>query len=207
MWSCTSAPAATSTGREGRDHWWHELMAEGQRQLPGRAARFRASAVHPLHLGHDRQAERHCAHHRRLLRRHLHHQQVGLRSEGRRHLLVHRRHRLGHRAQLHRVRSAAERRDRADVRRRAQLAGVRSLLGDHREAQGQHPLHRADGDSHLHQVGQRMAEEARPEQPSLAGHRGRAHQSRGVDVVSRSDWRQSLPDRGYLVADRDRHAS
>ena len=34
-----------------------------------------------------------------------------LRSEGRRHLLVHRRHRLGHRPQLHRVRSAAERRD------------------------------------------------------------------------------------------------
>ena len=40
-----------------------------------------------------------------------------------------------------------------DVRRRAQLAGVRSLLGDHREAQGQHPLHRADGDPHLHASG------------------------------------------------------
>ena len=47
-----------------------------------------------------------------------------------------------------------------DVRRRAELSGLRSLLGDHREAQGQHPLHRADGDSHLHQVGRRVAEEA-----------------------------------------------
>ena len=37
--------------------------------------------------------------------------QVGLRSEGRRHLLVHCRHRLGHRAQLHRLRAAAEWRD------------------------------------------------------------------------------------------------
>ena len=32
-------------------------MAEAQRQLSGRAARFRASAVHPLHLGHHRQAK------------------------------------------------------------------------------------------------------------------------------------------------------
>ena len=38
-----------------------------------------------------------------------------------------------------------------------------------------------------------------------AGHRGRAHQSRGVDVVSRGDWRESLPDRRHLVANRDRH--
>ena len=37
----------------------------------------------------------------------------------------------------------------------------------------------------------------------LAGHRGRAHQSRGVDVVSRGDWRQSLSHRRYLVANRD----
>ena len=35
--------------------------------------------------------------------------------------------------------------------------GPRPLLGDHREAQGQHLLHRADGDPHLHQVGRTVA--------------------------------------------------
>ncbi len=86
---------------------------QGQRQLSGRRTRLRASALHPLHLGHHRKAKGHRAHHRRLLRRNLYHHQVGLRSEGRRHLLVHRRHRMGHRPQLHRLRSAAEWRDRA----------------------------------------------------------------------------------------------
>ena len=41
-------------------------------------------------------------------------------------------------------------------------------------------------------------------QPAPAGHGRRADQSRSVDVVSRSDRRQPLPDRRYLVADRDR---
>ena len=27
---------------EGRDHWWHELMADGRRRVPGRAAGQRA---------------------------------------------------------------------------------------------------------------------------------------------------------------------
>ena len=190
--------------REGRDHWWHELMADASDNCPAEPL----DSEHPLYIlytsGTTGKAEGHRAHHRRLLGRDVHHQQMGLRSEGRRHVLVHRRHRLGDRAQLHRVRSAAERRDRADVRRRAELAGVRSLLGDHREAQGQHALHRANRDPHLHQVGRRVAEEARPEQPAPAGHGGRADQSRSLDVVSRSHRRQPLPDRRYLVADRDR---
>ena len=83
---------------------------DGLRRLSRRAARRRAPALHPLHLRNHRQAEGRGAHHRRLFRRHLPHHEVGLRSQGRRHLLVHRRHRLGHRAQLHRLRTAAERR-------------------------------------------------------------------------------------------------
>ena len=47
-------------------------------------------------------------------------------------------------------------------------------------------------------------EEARPVEPAPAGHGRRADQSRGVDVVSRGDRRRPLPDRRYLVADRDR---
>ena len=47
---------------------------------------------------------------------------VRLRLSRRRHLLVHRRRRLGHRPQLHRLRPARQRRDHGDVRGRAQLS-------------------------------------------------------------------------------------
>ena len=47
---------------------------------------------------------------------------VRLRLPRRRHLLVHRRCRLGHRPQLHRLRPARQRRDHADVRGRAELS-------------------------------------------------------------------------------------
>ena len=41
----------------------------------------------------------------------------------------------------------------------------------------------------------------------LLGQRGRGHQSRGLDVVSREGRRRPLPDRRYLVADGDRRRS
>jgi hypothetical protein len=70
---------------------------------PGRHLRAgvgfrRASAVHPLHLGFDRQAQGRAAFHRRLpARRHPFHG-VGVRRQSRfRRLLVHRRRRLDHR--------------------------------------------------------------------------------------------------------------
>ncbi len=82
------------------------IDGEGFRRLSGRAARLRASALHSLHLRHDRQAQGRGAHHRWIFRGHVPHLQVRFRSEGRGHLLVHRRHRMGHRPQLHRVRTA-----------------------------------------------------------------------------------------------------
>ena len=54
----------------GRDHWWHELDGRRLGRLPRRAARQRASALHPLHVGIDRQAQGHPPHHRRLPARH-----------------------------------------------------------------------------------------------------------------------------------------
>ena len=51
---------------EGRDVWWHEEIERRRADCPRRAVRRRAPAVPPLHLGHDRQAEGHPAHHRRL---------------------------------------------------------------------------------------------------------------------------------------------
>ena len=73
-----------------------------------------------------------------------------------------------------------------------------------REVQRHDPLHCADGDPRVHEVGRRVAREARPVDASAARHGRRADQSRGVDVVPRGHRRQALPDRGHLVADRDR---
>ena len=88
----------------------------GDRRVPRRARGGRAPAVHPLHLGLDRAAEGRGAHHGRLPRLRLDDARVRLRLPRGRRLLVHRRCRLGHRPQLHRLRPARERRDHADVR-------------------------------------------------------------------------------------------
>jgi hypothetical protein len=55
--------------------------------------------------------------------------QVRVRLPRRRRVLVHRRRRLGHRPQLHRLRPAGQRRHHADVRGRADLSGCGPLLG------------------------------------------------------------------------------
>ena len=65
--SCSSARRATATMVAGRDLDWVETVAAAA------AARLRAgegdrSALHPLHVGHDRPAQGRGARHRRLLR-------------------------------------------------------------------------------------------------------------------------------------------
>ena len=59
---CGTEPDMT----EGRDLWWHDLMAEGRPRLSGRAGRFRAASLLAVYIGHHRQAEGDHAHHRRL---------------------------------------------------------------------------------------------------------------------------------------------
>ena len=56
-------------GRDGsgRDVWYHEAAAKVTARVPVRADERGGSAVHPLHLGLDRQAEGRAAHHRRLI--------------------------------------------------------------------------------------------------------------------------------------------
>ena len=117
-----SAPAATVDMEAGRDVWYDEAAASVSRRLPARADERRRPAVHPLHLRLDRQAQGRAAHHRRLSGLRLDDAPVRLRLPRRRHLLVHRRRRLGHRPQLHRLRPARQRRDHADVRGRAELS-------------------------------------------------------------------------------------
>ena len=127
-----------------------------------RGVRLRAPALRHVHLGHDRQAEGHPAHDRRLPGRHVVHALGGLRPQGRRRLLDRGRHRLGDRPLLHRLRAAGERHDVGDVRGHAGHASQGPLVGDHREVQDHPALLRADGDPHLHEVGRGHPGEVRP---------------------------------------------
>ena len=86
------------------------------------AGRLRAHALPALHLGDDGQAQGHHAHDRRLPPRHELHPRDGLRHQARRRVLVRRRHRLGDRPQLHRLRAAGQRDDRRPVRGHARHA-------------------------------------------------------------------------------------
>ena len=187
-----------------RDYWWHELMA-------GTSAECDAAELdceHPLYIlytsgstGKPKGVLHTTA---GYLLGTLMTRPLGLRSQGRRHLLVHGRRRLGDRAQLHRLRPARRRRHRRDVRRSPELARRGPLLADHREIPGQHSLHRADRDPCLRQMGRPVAGKVRSLEPAALGISRRADQSRGVDVVPASDRPGPLPHRRHLVADRNR---
>ena len=90
-----------------------------------------------------------------------HHEIFDLKRDTRR-LLVRRRHRLGHRPQLHRLRAALQRRLERPLRGHAGLPGPRPLVGDRRALRRDDPLHRADGDPRAHEVGAGARAEARP---------------------------------------------
>ena len=114
-----------------------------------------------------------------------HHYVFDLKPETRR-LLVRRRHRLGHRAQLHRLRAALQRRDERALRGDARLPGQGPLVGDRRALRGDDPLHGADRDPRAHEVGARARGEARSLVAAPARHGRRADQPGGVDVVPAS---------------------
>ena len=159
--SSSATPATTCEMREGRDVWCDEALAAADPDCPRRAARRRAPAVHPLHVRLDREAEGHPAHDRRLPDRRRVDAQARLRPQARvGRLLVRGRRRLGHRPLLHRLRPARQRRDVGDVRGRARLPAQGHLVGDRRALRRDDPLHRADRDPRLHEVGRRARRQA-----------------------------------------------
>jgi hypothetical protein len=175
-----------------------------ERRLQAGQARLRAPALRALHQRLDGKAQGHPPHDRRLSHLRDDHLPRDLRPQGGRYVLVHRRHRLGHRSLLRRLRDPGERRDHADVRGHADPPRARSLLGHHRAAPRHRLLHRPDGDPHLHPAGRRASPQARPVLAASARHRRRAHQPRGLDVVPPGHRGTPLPDRGHVVADGDR---
>ena len=147
------------TGRTSPGRGARPVVARRRRppaRAHGPAVRRRAPAVHPLHLGHHRQAQGHPAHHRRLPDPGVLDPPRGLRPQARdRRLLVHGRHRLGHRAHLHRLRPALQRRHPGHVRGHAGHPHRGRFWEIDRAVQGHDPLHRAHRDPHVHEVGRR----------------------------------------------------
>ena len=159
---CEGRRRRPADGRVGADAGGPRPLvprADGRRLggLPARAARQRASALHPLHQRHDGEAEGRRPHHRRLPPARGLQRAVGVRPEGGGHLLVHRRHRLGDGAQLRRLRPAGERRHERHVRGRAEPPAARPPLADHRRSRRHGLLHRADGDPRVREMGRGVA--------------------------------------------------
>ena len=142
-----------------RDLWYHDAAAVVTDGMPVRAHARGRSAVHPLYVGLDRPAQGRAAHLGRLSRLRVDDASIRVRLSRRRRLLVHRRRRLGHRPQLHSLWAARQRRHHADVRGRAELPGQFAVLERHRQAQGQHLLHRADRDPRTDAKRRRAGEE------------------------------------------------
>ena len=156
------------------------------RNVRARVDGRRGPALHPLHVGHHREAQGHHAHDRRLSHAGRVHAQVRVRPAARhRRVLVHGRRRLGDRPLVHRVRTAREPRDVGALRRHARLSRQGSVLVDRREVQGHDLLHRADRDPNVHEVGRRVPGRARPLVAAADRHRRRTDQSRGVGLVLR----------------------
>ncbi len=72
------------------------------------------------------------------------------------------------------------------------------------QAPGQHLLHRPDRHPLADARGRCPGEAQQPRQPARARQRRRADQPGGVALVLPRGGRGALPDRGHLVADRDR---
>ena len=83
--------------------------------------------------------------------------------------LVHSRYRLGHRAHLHRLRAAVQRRHPGGLRGHTELAQRAPALRDHRKVRCHNLLHGADTDPDVHEVGPRDSRRPRPVQPATAG--------------------------------------
>ena len=188
----------------GRDVWWHDAVANQPDTCEPTWVERRASAVHPLHVGLDRQAEGRPAFDGRLPAAGDPDDEVDVRLQADRRLLVHGRRGLGHRPHVHRLRPAGVRRDRDRVRGRADVSGRRPLLEDDPGPQGHGVLHGAHGDPLADQGRRRPAEEIRPVVAAHPRHGRRADQSGSVDVVLPDGRRLALPDRRHVVADRDR---
>ena len=196
--------------RAAHDRWARRVVARRRARagldLRARDHGRRGPALHPLHQRHHGQAEGDRPHHGRLPRRHGDDAPLGLRHPRGRRVLVHRRHRVDHRAQLHRVWAARQRLHGRDVRGGAQPPGQRPAVVAGRQVRCDDLLHGAHGHPDLHALGHGAAGAPRPLVVAAARHRGRADQPRGVDVVPRQSRRRRCAARSWTPGGRPRPA-
>ena len=165
-------------------------------------------AEHPLFIlytvGLDGHAEGRPAHHRRLPALRARHGQVRVRPARRRRPLLHGRHRLDHRPQLHRLRPAR--------------CGVTSILFEglptypepdrYWQVVEKHKattdLHRADRHPQPHRPGRRVGRQARHADAARDGLGRRADQRQQLALVLREGRQEPQPAGRHVVADRDR---
>ena len=130
-------PAATSAMRALREQHLDTVV-------PCAWVDSTAPELHALHQRHHRQAQGRAARHRRLCGGAGRQHEAHLLRPARRDLLLHQRHRLGRRPQLHRLRPADRRHGDDPVRRPADPARRRHLVAPGREVQGHRDVQRAD---------------------------------------------------------------
>ena len=124
------------------------------RAPPGGGLRRRAPAVHHVHQRYHGQPERHPAHQRRLPDASGDDAPPDLRYQAREgHLLDRSRHRLGDGPQLHRVRAPGQRHHVGHLRGHPGHPARDRWWSIVERYQVDDPLHGADDDPHLHEVG------------------------------------------------------
>ena len=189
---------------EGRDHWYHELMAQCAARLRAGSDGCRGHALHPLHLGHDRQAKG------------IVHTTGGylvgtyattkwvfdLKEDDVYWCTADIGWVTGHSyvvyGPLANGATVVMYEGAPDWPQKDRFWAIdRALRRDDL-------LHRADGHPRVHAMGHRLAGEARSVVAAAARIGRRADQPRSVDLVSPAHRRRALPDRRYLVADRNR---
>src|SRR5439155_1336947 len=84
------------------------------------------------------------------------------------------------------------------------LSGQGPVLAHRREVRDHDPLHGADRDPDVHEMGRGIPAALRSLEPQAARVRRRADQPRGVGLVLEGDRRWTVPRRRHVVADGDR---